>query len=87
MKRKDFLKSAGVLAASTLLFKTEAFANQDAPLRIGLIGANGMGWSNLNAILKINNVTCTALCDVDENVLNKRAAELEQKNKIGRAHV
>src|SRR5690606_26707640 len=26
------------------------------------------------------NVTCTALCDVDENVLNKRAAELEQKN-------
>lgn len=80
MKRKDFLKSAGVLAASTLLFRTEAFANQNTPLRIGLIGANGMGWSNLNAILKIDNVTCAALCDVDENVLNKRASELEQKN-------
>ncbi len=46
-------------------------------IRVGLIGANGMGWVNLNSMLKVPGVQCTALCDVDANVLNKRAGELK----------
>lgn len=46
-------------------------------LVVGVIGCKGMGWSNLNAILRTGNVECAGLCDVDENVLNQRAAELE----------
>ncbi|MCU0352222.1 MAG: Gfo/Idh/MocA family oxidoreductase [Cytophagales bacterium] len=47
-------------------------------LQVGLIGGNGMGWVNLTSHLKLAEVDCTALCDVDDNVLNKRAAELEK---------
>jgi predicted dehydrogenase len=48
-------------------------------IRVGAIGINGMGWSVLSSMLKSNpDVTCTALCDVDGNVLSKRASELEK---------
>jgi predicted dehydrogenase len=78
MNRKNFIKTSSILAASTVLPFSKAFASQEE-LRVGLIGVNGMGWSNLNAILKNTNVRCTALCDVDENVLKKRVAELAEK--------
>jgi len=50
---------------------------------IGAIGINGMGWSDLSAMLKANPDTeCTAICDVDANVLAKRAGELEKDFKM-----
>ncbi|GAB2557823.1 Gfo/Idh/MocA family oxidoreductase [Spirosoma areae] len=48
-------------------------------VNIALIGVNSMGWADLTAMLKTPGVVCTALCDVDSNVLNKRAAELEKR--------
>lgn len=45
-------------------------------IRIGAVGINGQGWADLNSLLKIPEVQVVALCDVDENVLNNRAAEL-----------
>jgi len=80
MKRKDFIKSAAVLSASSIVYQHKTFANPSSVLKVGLIGANGMGWSNLTAILKVEDVVCTAICDVDENVLNKRVDELEKRN-------
>ena len=41
-------------------------------INFGVIGCNGMGWSNMKSILKNKNTNCIALCDVDDNVLNKR---------------
>src|SRR5690606_4287355 len=80
MNRKDFIKVSSLFTASTFIPLSQTFANRaENEIRVGLIGAHGMGWSNLNAILKIPNVTCTALCDVDENVLRKREAELSDR--------
>ncbi|MBE8722561.1 Gfo/Idh/MocA family protein [Sphingobacterium pedocola] len=79
MDRKDFIKNSGLLVSGAL-FGNTAFANLRFPLRVGAIGINGMGWSNLNALLKVDNVVCTALCDVDANVLEKRAGELAARN-------
>jgi predicted dehydrogenase len=46
---------------------------------VGVIGINGMGWADLSAMLKTNPETvCTAICDVDNNVLDKRAQDLEK---------
>ena len=45
---------------------------------VGLIGCNGMGFNNLKAFLDQPNVECLALCDVDRNVLESRAAEVEK---------
>lgn len=79
MNRKDFLKTSAIFAASTMYSSSHAFALADEKIRVGLIGVNGMGWSNLNAILKDKRVVCTALCDIDENVLQKRTDELSQR--------
>ena len=48
-------------------------------INIGAIGLNGMGMSDLNSFMKMEGVECVALCDVDRNVLEKRAGEVEKK--------
>ncbi|UIR54647.1 Gfo/Idh/MocA family oxidoreductase [Sphingobacterium sp. SRCM116780] len=81
MNRKDFIRYSTLLTTSSLFFKSnELFAGAPQDIRVGLIGVNGMGWSDLDAILKIEGVSCLALCDVDERILEKRVAELAQKN-------
>jgi len=63
-------------------FDNKAFAyfkNRVAPsdqLNIGAIGINGMGWSNVQAALKVPGVNLVAVCDIDKNVITKRLAEL-----------
>jgi predicted dehydrogenase len=47
-------------------------------VRIGVVGVNGMGFTDLQSILKIPEVECGALCDVDASVLNRRADEVER---------
>jgi predicted dehydrogenase len=45
---------------------------------VALIGCNNMGFSNLEDFLKCPGVVCAALCDVDDSVLNNRAADVEK---------
>jgi len=87
--RKKFLYQASALTAGTFLASAMGqnvfaiFKNKIAPsdqVNIGVIGINGMGWSNLKAILKVKGVNLVALCDVDSNVLTKRLGELKAMN-------
>ena len=87
--RKKFLYQASALTAGTIIassFGNDVFAifkNRIAPsdqLNVGVIGINGMGWSNLKAILKVPGLNLVALCDVDKNVLSKRMTELAAMN-------
>lgn len=80
MNRQKFLKASTLLAVSAFLFQGTHGLAETKKIRVAVIGVNGMGWSNLMAILKNKNVICTALCDVDENVLNQRVAELDKRN-------
>src|SRR5690606_9056207 len=82
MNRKDFIRTSSILAAASFFSSTRASQLSDQPIRVGVIGVNGMGWSDLNALLKQNNIVCTALCDIDETVLNKRARELQERNMV-----
>ncbi|WDF70800.1 Gfo/Idh/MocA family oxidoreductase [Sphingobacterium oryzagri] len=56
------------------------FNTDSSVVRVGAIGVKGMGWNNLQALLKIDGVTCTALCDIDDRVLVQRKQELQEKN-------
>ena len=47
-------------------------------INVGVIGCNGQGFADLTAFLDHPQVECVALCDIDENVLNKRAADVEK---------
>lgn len=48
-------------------------------ISIGLIGCRGIGWENITSHLKLPDVDCIALCDIDEEILNKRASEIEKQ--------
>jgi len=47
-------------------------------INIGLIGAKGMGWSNMTSHLKMPQVNCVAIADIDESVRNQRAADVNK---------
>ncbi len=49
-------------------------------INVGVIGCKGQGWSNLTSMLRIPEVNCVALCDIDESILNSRKADLEKIN-------
>ena len=87
--RRDFIKTGSVIAGATGIasfvpFDILAHAGRGiAPsdkINIGVIGINGQGWSDLRAMMKSPEVNVVALCDVDENVLNRRKAELAKAN-------
>ena len=80
MKRRLFLKNTAVIGGSALCTPMlYSFSPKQQKIRVAAIGINGMGWSNLNSILKHPDVICTALCDIDANVLKKRETELAQR--------
>ena len=87
-RRKFVNKSAQAIAGAGLLSSLPwelAASNkkkvlQNDKINIATIGINGMGWSDTTSLLKIPEVNLVALCDVDENVINKRVAELEKIN-------
>ncbi|WP_020604554.1 Gfo/Idh/MocA family protein [Spirosoma spitsbergense] len=90
--RRHFLQNSALAATGAGLVSLptlEAVASQrkktsaNDKLQIGLIGANGMGWSDLRSHLLMSDVECVALADVDQNVLDKRAADVQtmQQNK------
>ena len=54
------------------------FSGANDKMVAGLIGCKGMGFADLKAFLAQANTECGALCDVDENVLNERAVEVEK---------
>jgi predicted dehydrogenase len=84
--RRAFLETASAATLGASLGPSVQSRPDGVPpsdqLRFGVIGCNGMGWANLNAHQRLPGVECVALCDVDRNVLEKRAGELEEQ--IGR---
>lgn len=77
--------SAGLPAALHALGVPGKVAPSDR-IRVGAIGIKGMGWADLGALLKIPGVECAALCDVDQNVLDQRVAELAERDIKVKTH-
>ena len=84
MKRRHFIQSTSAyIAGAALLPKTLSATKSIAPgdkINIAAIGINGMGWSDLQSMIKNPQAQCIALCDVDKNVLDKRVAELAKRD-------
>jgi predicted dehydrogenase len=87
-RRKFIRTSSAAIAGAGILGSTawEAIANsktsiaQSDKVNVGLIGTKGMGWSDLQSFMKNPEVNVMALCDVDENVMSGRVAELAKNN-------
>ncbi len=81
--RRRFIKSsalatAGIGLVSSVPMAMSSCNGANEKLVCGLIGAKGMGFSDLQAFLRQPNTECAAICDVDENVLNQRIADTEK---------
>ncbi len=91
-QRRKFIKNTALgIAALQIPSFQKAFGNSiigaNDNINIGVIGCNGMGWSNTVSILKNEGVQLLGICDVDQNVMDKRMGEVreyspEAANKI-----
>lgn len=86
MNRKNFFKKSALITGAGLILPGYTTLQNGANvlgandiINIGAIGINGMGWADTKALLKIPGVKLTAICDVDQNVLDKREAEMKSK--------
>ncbi|MGM0622202.1 MAG: Gfo/Idh/MocA family protein, partial [Bacteroidota bacterium] len=78
--RRTFIRNSALATAALGTFPTilRAGISANEKLVVGLVGCLGMGFNNLKTFLAESNVECGALCDVDRNVLEERAAEVEK---------
>ncbi len=81
--RRTFIHNSFKAAAAAGIYSltgNNLFGNTSANNKIvaGLIGCKGMGFSNIRAFLAQAGTECGAICDVDETVLNERAAGIEK---------
>jgi predicted dehydrogenase len=79
--RRTFIKTASVLAAGSVipleaLSEARSGITASDKIHVGLIGANGQGFSDLASFLKNPEIECVAMCDVDSNVLKNRTDDL-----------
>ncbi len=75
---KDTLKAAAGAGLISMVPAgiTSCQTNKDR-IVVGLVGCNGMGFSNLRQFIQHPDVEVAALCDVDQNVLDRRTQETE----------
>ncbi|MGC4234332.1 MAG: Gfo/Idh/MocA family oxidoreductase [Niabella sp.] len=82
--RRDFIRRTTVLGAGAFisadLLAMKSAVSPNNKIGVGVIGCKGQGWSNLNALLKVPEVQCVALCDIDDNILSQRMGDLQKLN-------
>ncbi|MDR1096566.1 MAG: Gfo/Idh/MocA family oxidoreductase [Tannerella sp.] len=86
MERRYFLKNtvAGVAALGSFSYVRggrSGVYGHHAPgnkIKVALIGCRNQGWSNLKTFLRYPEVECISLCDIDDEWLNRRAADIEK---------
>lgn len=85
MNRRDFVRQTGVTGAglglaSVIPSTVRAYSVPPSDsINVALIGCRNMGFGILQHHLANPGVNCIALCDIDDAVLNDRAAEVKKK--------
>ena len=83
--RREFIKQSAFTSAGiglVSIIPSTVWAAKVAPgdkINVALVGCRNMGFGDLSQSLSYPEVNCVALCDVDENVLNEKAAEVRKK--------
>jgi predicted dehydrogenase len=78
--RRKFIKTSALATAAigTMPSIINACSSPAEKVNVALIGCRSMGFSNLRTFLEQDNVECLSLCDVDSNILDDRALEVEK---------
>lgn len=86
VSRRRFLKTgakagaAGLTALSGITFITnpERVFGANDRVRVAVCGLRGRGWDHIRSYAHVPKASVAALCDVDENVLDRRLADTEK---------
>lgn len=81
LNRRSFLKNAVMASAITVLPSSVIAMKHIAPsdkVAVALIGCRSKGFGILKNHLDYKDTVCVAMCDVDANILNKRADEVKK---------
>lgn len=83
INRRTFLRtSLAATAALSLPARIHAAAEgANGDIRIGAVGFKSRGMANINGLLGVKGVRLTALCDVDQGVLDKGRAHFAEKGQ------
>ena len=74
--RRTFVFGAGAAAASHLAARKASAADK---IRIAVLGLNGRGWDHVQGFGAVPDAEVAMLCDPDQLVLARRAAEFEKR--------
>src|ERR1051325_3077546 len=73
LNRRQFLQSTAAAVAATALNAHVAYAQDQKPLRVGLIGSGWYGKCDILRLIQIAPVEIVSLCDVDKKMLAEAA--------------
>jgi predicted dehydrogenase len=77
--RRTFIRNTSLAAGAYALNPTPYPLNPSDKIRVALIGCRNMGFGDLENAIKQPGVECVALCDVDDDILKKRAEEVGKR--------
>jgi len=84
MNRRKFIQKTALTSAGIGMagFMPQKIRAENIPpsdtLNVALVGCRNMGFGILQHHLSNPGINCVALCDIDDNVLNDRAAEVDK---------
>lgn len=82
--RREFVKNSTKLAVgvglASVMPLTSSCNTANQKIVIGAIGLRNMGFSNLRSFLKNPGVECGAICDIDDEILDRREVDIKKIN-------
>ena len=75
MDRRDFLKTGAAVAA---MLQTKNVMGSNDRVRVAIVGLRGRGNDHIKRAHAVPGVEIAAICDIDDNVLAQRLAEIEK---------
>ncbi|MGE5611647.1 MAG: Gfo/Idh/MocA family protein [Bacillota bacterium] len=82
LTRRTFLKGS-LIASATFSVTARSWAQiagANEAIRVAVVGFNGQGGSHISALSKLAGVRLVALCDADQNVLDRGIKKLKEQN-------
>ncbi len=73
--RRTFVFATSAAATVTQVASSRPLAN--GKIRVAVLGLNGRGQDHIKAFMALDNVEVVMLCDPDQSLLDKRAAQIE----------
>ena len=84
MNRRQFLKAGGAALAFSIAAPTLARADDNKPLRVGVIGTGWYGKVTLFRFMEVAPIEVVALCDVDRKALAEAADLVATRQRSGK---